>query len=45
LLFSSHDDILDPYAIAGYGKYDSKATMGFTYTLEYQIPFNKKKKQ
>lgn len=45
LLASAHDEILDPYAIAGYGKYDSKAGMGFTYTLEYQIPFNKKKKQ
>lgn len=45
LIACSHDDILDPYNIAGYGKYDTKATMGFTYTIEYQIPFNKKKRK
>lgn len=41
LLVSKHSDDLKPYAIAGYGKYDSKVTIGFTYTIEYQIPFNK----
>lgn len=41
LLASKHSDDLKPYAIAGYGKYDSKVAIGFTYTLEYQIPFNK----
>lgn len=41
LLASKHDKQLDPYAVAGYGKYDSKVAMGFTYTIEYQIPFNK----
>lgn len=44
LLASFHDSSLDPYAIAGYGNYDTKAGIGFTYTLEYQIPFNKLKK-
>ncbi len=41
LLASTHSDDLKPYAIAGYGKYDSRVAFGFTYTLEYQIPFNK----
>lgn len=41
LLASTHGDELKPYAIAGYGKYDNKMNVGFTYTLEYQIPFNK----
>lgn len=41
LLASKHSDDLKPYAIAGYGKYDNKVAIGFTYTLEYQIPFNK----
>ena len=41
LLASTHGDELKPYAIAGYGKYDNKVNVGFTYTLEYQIPFNK----
>lgn len=43
LLTSKHDDQLDPYAIAGYGSYSQRANMGFTYTIEYQIPFNRKK--
>ena len=43
LLASTHTDELMPYAIAGYGKYDNKAAIGFTYTIEYQIPFNRKK--
>ena len=45
LLASAHGDDLDPYALAGYGKYDSKVNLGFSYTIEYQIPFNRKKKK
>ncbi len=41
LLASQHSDDLKPYIIAGYGKYDSRVAIGFTYTIEYQIPFNK----
>jgi len=41
LVASAHDNTLDPYSVPGYGSYDSKAGIGFTYTLEYQIPFNK----
>lgn len=43
LLGVSHNDKLDPYTIAGYGKFSKKASLGFTYTIEYQIPFNKKR--
>ncbi len=41
LLASAHSDDLKPYAIAGYGKCDNNVAFGFTYTIEYQIPFNK----
>ena len=41
LLASKHSDDLKPYAIAGYGNYDNEVAIGFTYTIEYQIPFNK----
>lgn len=41
LLASTHNNQLDPYSIPGFGSYDSRAALGFTYTLEYQIPFNK----
>ena len=41
LVASAHDNTLDPYSVPGYGSYDSKAGIGFTYTIEYQIPFNK----
>lgn len=41
LLASKHSDDLKPYAIAGYGNYDNKVAIGFSYTIEYQIPFNK----
>ncbi len=41
-LLSDHDDSLDPYAIVGFGSYDKHVNMGFTYTLEYQLPRKKK---
>ncbi len=42
LVASAHNGELEPYAIPGYGKCgDTKAGIGFTYTIEYQIPFNK----
>lgn len=44
-LLSTHSDDLNPYAIAGLGKYDNRVAMGFTYTLEYQIPTNRKLKR
>ena len=34
---------LKPYTIPGYGRGDNSVNMGFTYTLEYYIPFRKKK--
>lgn len=38
-----HSGIQKPYLIPGYGKYDNKTNLGFTYTLEYQIPFRQRK--
>ncbi len=45
MLHSAHDDVLALYAVAGYGKYVNQVTLRFTYTVEYQLPFNRKKKQ
>ncbi|MBK3518534.1 DUF6048 family protein [Carboxylicivirga marina] len=36
------DNAQEPYSIPGYGSRDRSSNMGFTYTLEYQIPFKKK---
>jgi len=36
------DSVLEPYSIPGYGRRDNSTNLGFTYTLEYQIPFKKK---
>lgn len=44
-LLSTHSDDLNPYTIAGFGKYDNRVAMGFTYTLEYQIPTNRRQKK
>lgn len=35
------DNELEPYSIPGYGRSDKLANLGFTYTLEYHIPFRK----
>lgn len=43
LLYSAYDESLTPYTIAGYGRFDSKLNMGFTYSLEYQLPTVRKK--
>lgn len=45
LVASFHDDNLDPYYVAGYGRYDSRVALGFTYTIEYQLPINKFRKR
>ncbi|TRX72428.1 DUF6048 family protein [Carboxylicivirga sp. M1479] len=37
------DNELEPYSVPGYGRRDRPTNMGFTYTLEYQIPFKKDK--
>jgi len=34
----------EPYSIPGYGRRDNSSNIGFTYTLEYHIPFKKKNK-
>jgi hypothetical protein len=42
MLIKAHtSNVQEPYTIPGYGKWDNKVNMGFTYTLEYQIPFKK----
>lgn len=33
---------LEPYSIPGFGRRDRSTNMGFTYSLEYHIPFRKK---
>lgn len=43
LLYSAYDDSLTPFSVAGYGRFENKANLGFTYTLEYQLPNFKKK--
>lgn len=43
LITSQHAGVLDPYTIPGFGKFDNKTNLGFTYTLEYQIPFRGQK--
>ena len=45
LMTAQHKGILEPYAIPGFGKFDNKTNLGFTYTIEYQLPFGKQKKQ
>lgn len=41
LIHSAHNDQLMPYTIPGFGRCDKRVAVGFTYTLEYQIPFNR----
>ena len=36
------DNALEPYSIPGYGRRDRSSNLGFTYTLEYFLPFRKK---
>jgi hypothetical protein len=42
LMAAKTNNVLKPYTIPGYGKGDNTINVGFTYTLEYQIPFKKK---
>ncbi|MBN2742736.1 MAG: hypothetical protein JXR39_02475 [Marinilabiliaceae bacterium] len=42
LVHSGHTGVMEPYAIPGYGKNNGNLTVGFTYSLEYQIPFGKR---
>lgn len=43
LIHSGHTGVMDPYAIPGFGKNTGRLTLGFSYSLEYQIPFGKRK--
>ena len=41
LISANTSNVLEPYTIPGYGKGDNNVNLGFTYTLEYAIPFKK----
>ena len=43
LAYSGKPGVMEPYAIPGFGKTGSRLSVGFTYSLEYQIPFGKRK--
>jgi len=40
---STNSSILEPYSIPGYGNGSNKVNLGFSYNLEYQIPWGNKK--
>lgn len=40
---SINDDILEPYSIPGYGNGSNSINLGFSYNLEYQIPWGNNK--
>jgi hypothetical protein len=44
LIYQSNTSLLEPAVIPGFGKFNGKITAGFSYTIEYQIPFNKRSK-
>jgi len=43
-LYSSNKEVLLPYRIPGYGKGSKAISLGFSYNLEYQIPWGNKKR-
>jgi len=45
VILKSESSSLDPAYVPGYGQNKNALTAGFTYTLEYQIPFNKTRKK
>lgn len=40
---SQNEDVLEPYSIPGYGNGSNSINLGFSYNLEYQIPWGNKK--
>ena len=42
-LFQDNSEVLQPYSIPGYGKGDNTVNFGFSYVIEYFIPWGKKK--
>lgn len=44
IIAQSNSSSLEPAFIPGFGKYSGKVNAGFSYTLEYQIPFTKRTK-
>lgn len=43
LMAVGNSNELKPYTIPGYGRGDKSVNLGFTYTLEYYIPFKKRR--
>jgi hypothetical protein len=39
LLYKTHDEVMDPFFIPGFGRGDRRANIGFTYSVYYMIPF------
>lgn len=45
IIYQSSSSKLEPAVIPGFGRFNSPITAGFTYSIEYQIPFNKAPKK
>jgi hypothetical protein len=43
IISQQHEGTLEPASIPGFGKYRSNVNAGFSYTIEYQLPFSKRK--
>jgi hypothetical protein len=44
IIYQSKGSTLEPAVIPGFGRFNNMLTAGFTYSIEYQIPFNKSPK-
>jgi hypothetical protein len=42
-MFQDNQEVLVPYSIPGFGNGDNRVNVGFSYVLEYMIPWNKKR--
>jgi hypothetical protein len=42
-ILQSNSDVLDPFSIPGFGNGDNTVNLGFSYVIEYFIPWGKKK--
>lgn len=44
IVAQNHESSLEPAVIPGFGKYSGVVNAGFSYTIEYQLPFSKRQK-
>jgi hypothetical protein len=44
IIAQNHESSLEPAVIPGFGKYRGVVNAGFSYTIEYQLPFSKRQK-